>query len=58
METIQFIHMTDTHMNAPGQSPWDISMSDKVKQIFQDVKASEYKPAFIVITGDLTKKAM
>ena len=31
-------------------------MSDKVKQIFQDVKASEYKPAFVVITGDLAQE--
>src|SRR5689334_10463921 len=56
METIQFIHMTDTHMNAPGRDLWDISMTEKAKRIFQDVKASGYKPAFVVITGDLAQE--
>lgn len=53
MVTVQFIHITDTHMNAPGQEFLKANMADKLKQIFQHVKTSKLAPAFIVITGDL-----
>lgn len=56
MESVRFIHMTDTHMNAPGQESREVSASDKAKRIFQDVKASGYDPAFVVITGDLAQE--
>ncbi|MFS0724592.1 metallophosphoesterase family protein [Paenibacillus sp. 1P07SE] len=54
METVQFIHLTDTHMNAPGRELFQVGMADKVKRVFQDVRRSGYAPAFAVITGDLT----
>ncbi|NBD25503.1 metallophosphoesterase family protein [Paenibacillus glycinis] len=55
METVRFVHMTDTHMNAPGREVWSVNMAEKAKRIFQDVHTSGFDPAFVVITGDLAQ---
>ncbi|RED63289.1 metallophosphoesterase family protein [Cohnella lupini] len=53
MKSVQFVQITDPHMNAPGQNYSSVSMTDKLKLVFQDVKTSGFSPAFVVITGDL-----
>ncbi|GMK43625.1 3',5'-cyclic adenosine monophosphate phosphodiesterase CpdA [Paenibacillus glycanilyticus] len=56
MEKLKFVHLTDTHMNAPGaDNPFaKLNLADKVKRVFEHVNAASVKPAFVVITGDLT----
>lgn len=56
MANVSFIHITDTHMNAPGQEAafLKVNVADKLKQVFRHVKASQLKPAFILVTGDLS----
>ncbi|RKN65468.1 metallophosphoesterase family protein [Paenibacillus ginsengarvi] len=55
METVQFIHITDTHLNAPGQEAafLKVNVADKLMQVFRHIKESQLKPAFILVTGDL-----
>ncbi|MCZ8515495.1 metallophosphoesterase [Paenibacillus filicis] len=55
---IQFIHITDTHLNAPGREFLKVSMADKLKQIFEHVRMSKLAPAFVVITGDLAHEGI
>ncbi|MEK3914185.1 metallophosphoesterase [Paenibacillus sp. FSL H7-0331] len=55
MQTVSFIHVTDTHLNVPGKESIfnKVNMADKLKGVFDHVRASKQKPAFILITGDL-----
>jgi Icc protein len=56
MKPFQFIHITDTHMNAPGKAPtfFTVNMADKLMDVFKHVHKSNIHPDFIVITGDLS----
>lgn len=54
MEPFHFVHITDTHVNAPHRTGlYNRSMGNHLRQIFAHVKASGVRPAFFVITGDL-----
>lgn len=54
MKPISFIHLTDTHVNAPGSSEVfaKFGMADKLRRVLRHIEAGE-RPAFIIITGDL-----
>ncbi|MNW42369.1 3',5'-cyclic adenosine monophosphate phosphodiesterase CpdA [compost metagenome] len=56
MEPVRFIHITDTHLNAPESKSLfkQADMADKLRNVFSHVKASQCKPSFVLITGDLT----
>ncbi|WP_059053806.1 metallophosphoesterase family protein [Paenibacillus senegalimassiliensis] len=56
MEPVRFIHITDTHLNAPGNKPLfkQADMADKLRNVFLHMQASQCQPAFVLITGDLT----
>jgi len=55
MQTLSFIHITDTHLNAPGKESTfkKVNMADKLQGVFDHVRKTQKKPAFILITGDL-----
>lgn len=55
METVKFIHITDTHLNAPDkEAPFaKLHVADKVKQVFGHIHQSGIAPSFVLITGDL-----
>jgi len=56
MESIKFVHLTDTHMNAPDKDgPFaKFRLADKVEQTFRRVRETGVAPAFVLITGDLS----
>ncbi|MBB3113988.1 3',5'-cyclic AMP phosphodiesterase CpdA [Paenibacillus phyllosphaerae] len=56
MEPIKFIHLTDTHMNAPQTEGHfaPFKLADKVKQVFRHVQQYRHNPSFVIITGDLS----
>ncbi|WP_158302181.1 metallophosphoesterase family protein [Paenibacillus mesophilus] len=56
MKQVKFIHLTDTHMNAPHtEGPFvKHRFADKVKQVFAHVQQSGLAPSFVLITGDLS----
>jgi 3',5'-cyclic AMP phosphodiesterase CpdA len=52
---LYFIHMTDTHVKAPGAKPFlNLDTSGKLRAVFAAVRALSIQPAFFVISGDLT----
>lgn len=55
MEPIKFVHLTDTHMNAPGKDGLlaKYNLSEKVEQVFTWIEETNLNPAFVVITGDV-----
>ena len=55
METMKFVHLTDTHMNAPGKDGLlaKFNLADKVKMTFRHLQETGVAPEFVVITGDL-----
>jgi 3',5'-cyclic AMP phosphodiesterase CpdA len=55
MQPIQFIHITDTHLNAPGKESLfkKVNMADKLRSVFEHVRVTKKKPDFVLITGDL-----
>jgi len=56
-ENLKFIHLTDTHMNAAGKQDGlfsKVHMADNVRKVFKHAKESGVKPAFVLITGDLS----
>ncbi len=56
MKTVKFVHLTDTHMNAPGKDGLlaKFQLADKVAQVFRYIEETKIAPAFVLITGDLT----
>ncbi|GAA3413744.1 metallophosphoesterase family protein [Paenibacillus hodogayensis] len=55
MEPIFFVHITDIHLSKPGKQPlFGLTMSDKLHRVFTYIGKLETKPAFVVISGDLT----
>lgn len=56
MNPIKFVHLTDTHMNAPQtQNAFaPFKLADKVRQVFSHIRQKRIEPAFVVITGDLS----
>jgi len=56
MTAIKFVHLTDTHMNAPGKDGQfaKFNLADKVEQTFRHVAETGVAPAFVLITGDLS----
>jgi len=56
MKPIQFVHLTDTHMNAPDtEGPFaKLQLAEKVKHVFGHIQQSGLRPSFLLITGDLS----
>ncbi|MCZ8513758.1 metallophosphoesterase [Paenibacillus filicis] len=55
MEPIFFVHLTDTHISAPGKTPlFQLNTADKLRAVLKEVRGLGQKPAFVVISGDLT----
>ncbi|WP_284237158.1 metallophosphoesterase family protein [Paenibacillus glycanilyticus] len=56
MKPIMFAHLTDTHVNVPGKTPlFSIDGGAKLRAAFADIGKLSDKPAFVVISGDLTQ---
>ncbi|WP_150273960.1 metallophosphoesterase family protein [Paenibacillus tepidiphilus] len=57
MKPIYFAHLTDTHINAPEkQHPmFGVDMTAKLRAVMGDIRTLRTKPAFILISGDLTQ---
>lgn len=54
-ETIYFVHLTDIHISVPGKTPlFGLNTAEKLRKAFADIAGLRMKPAFIVISGDLT----
>lgn len=56
MKPVKFVHLTDTHMNAPGKDGQfaKFQLADKVVQVFRHIEETGIAPAFVLITGDLS----
>ncbi|MFC5407454.1 metallophosphoesterase family protein [Cohnella soli] len=57
MEPIFFVHLTDIHINAPGKNNpmFGIDMTAKLRAVFAEIRTLRTKPAFAIISGDLTQ---
>lgn len=54
-DTLYFIHMTDTHIKAPDAKGFlNLDMTAKLRAVFAQVRTLSVRPAFFVISGDLT----
>jgi len=54
-DALYFIHMTDTHIKAPGEKNFlNLDMTARLRAVFAHVKTLSLRPAFFVISGDLT----
>ncbi|WP_342416093.1 metallophosphoesterase [Paenibacillus sp. FSL R10-2782] len=53
---MKFIHITDTHINAPGNAKqFPIAHhAEKVEQAFRHIQETNVKPSFVLITGDIS----
>lgn len=56
MKSMTFVHLTDTHMNAPSSEGHfaKFNLAEKVKRTFRHLRESNVSPAFVLITGDLS----
>ncbi|MEK0315528.1 metallophosphoesterase family protein [Cohnella sp. 56] len=56
MKSMRFVHLTDTHMNAPSSDgPFaKFKLAEKVKQTCRHIQEANIAPAFVLITGDLS----
>jgi 3',5'-cyclic AMP phosphodiesterase CpdA len=55
MEPIFFIHLTDIHISAPGRTPlFGLDTTEKFRKAVAEIANLQTKPAFVVISGDLT----
>ncbi|AIQ20737.1 hypothetical protein H70357_31805 [Paenibacillus sp. FSL H7-0357] len=52
---MKFVHLTDTHLNAPGRNNQfpNANHFEKVKQTFRHIRETGVNPEFVLITGDL-----
>jgi Icc protein len=56
MQPIFFAHLTDTHINVPGKNPlFEMDATKKLRETFAELGKLSQKPAFVVISGDLTQ---
>ncbi|TLS51777.1 phosphodiesterase [Paenibacillus antri] len=54
-EAIYFIHLTDIHISVPGKTPlFGLDTTEKFRKTLASVAALRTKPAFLVVSGDLT----
>ena len=53
---MKLIHITDTHLVAPGRSLYQTDPYERLAQCIDDVVANHADAAFCVITGDLAHK--
>lgn len=54
-QPIFFAHLTDTHVNVPGKNPlFELDATKKLREMFMELGKLSQKPAFVVISGDLT----
>lgn len=55
-ESLFFVHFSDTHIQAPDKKTlFDLDTTAKLRAAFAHVRTLERKPAFVVISGDLTQ---
>ena len=52
METVNFLHISDTHLCFAQQTPSICSSPDRVEQIYAAAATLDQRPAFVLITGD------
>ncbi|MHA6482382.1 metallophosphoesterase [Paenibacillus sp. strain BS8-2] len=53
---ILFAHLTDTHINVPDKNPlFSMDATKKLREAFAELGKLTQKPAFVVISGDLTQ---
>ena len=50
---LKFIHLTDTHLVAPGRALYGIDPAWRLRQAVQSINGEHGDAAFVVITGDL-----
>lgn len=52
---MKFVHITDTHLNAPGKNNQfpNANHFEKVKQTIRHIRETGVDPEFVLITGDL-----
>lgn len=56
MQSVFFAHLTDTHINVPGKNPlFEMDATKKLREMFAELGKLSQKPAFVVISGDLTQ---
>lgn len=56
MASVWFAHLTDLHVNAPGNHPlFGMDMTRKVREVFAQLARLKRKPSFVVVSGDLTQ---
>lgn len=57
MKAVYFAHLTDIHVNAPEKNNplFGIDMTGKLRAAFADLAGLKTKPAFVLISGDLTQ---
>ncbi|CAM4466317.1 metallophosphoesterase family protein [Paenibacillus tarimensis] len=52
---LYFIHLTDTHVNKPGLTPmYGVEAAANMRRVFAHIRTLPVKPAFVVVSGDLT----
>jgi 3',5'-cyclic-AMP phosphodiesterase len=51
---LYFVHITDTHLNAPGKEGFlKLDTTANLREILTQVRGLSFRPAFVVISGDL-----
>jgi 3',5'-cyclic AMP phosphodiesterase CpdA len=51
---LYFVHITDTHLNAPNKDTFlKLDTAAHLRTVLAQVRALAFKPAFVVITGDV-----
>ncbi len=53
---MKFIHLTDLHLVAPGETLWGLSPLDRLDACLRDLAAHHADAEFCVITGDLAER--
>lgn len=55
MHPLTFIHITDTHLNAPHNGSFlQLETIQQLQEVFRQVQAMAFKPTFVVVSGDLS----
>lgn len=54
MQPLTFIHLTDTHLNAPSNGSFlQMDAIGQLREVVRHIQSMPFKPAFAVISGDL-----
>ncbi len=53
---MKFIHITDLHLVAPGETLWGLSPYDRLDHCLSDLSAHHSDASFCAITGDLAER--